>query len=54
MKTVAIVKEIRQESLTEICTLFDLKRDAYYKYIKRNLIKEVQENQVIKLGACRT
>ena len=33
MKTVSIVKESRKESITEICELFDLKRDAYYKYI---------------------
>jgi putative transposase len=49
MKTVAIVKQSRQESLTEICTLFDLKRDAYYKYIKRYSIRETQENQVIEM-----
>jgi hypothetical protein len=35
MKTVAIVKESRQESLSEVCALFDLKRDAYYKFIRR-------------------
>jgi len=40
MKTVDIVKESRQESLSDICALFDLKRDAYYKYIKRYDIKE--------------
>jgi len=34
MKTVNIVKKVRSESLSEICALFDLKRDAYYKYSK--------------------
>ena len=43
MKTVALVKKSRQESLSEVCALFDLKRDAYYKYIKRYETKLEQE-----------
>ena len=53
MKTVAIVKKSRQESLAEICELFDLKRDAYYKYIKRYSIREVHENKVIEMVSLR-
>lgn len=53
MKTVVKVKESRQESLSEICALFDLKRDVYYKYIKRYEIKEEQEQKVIELVSLR-
>ena len=53
MKTVNIVKKVRSESLSEICALFDLKRDAYYKYIRRYEIKEEQENKVIELVRLR-
>ncbi len=53
MKTVTIVKESRQESLAEICELFDLKRDAYYKYIKRYSIREIQEEKVIEMVSQR-
>jgi len=49
MKTVTIVRESRQESLSETCALFNLKRDAYYKYLKRFKIRETQEKQVIKM-----
>jgi len=53
MKTVTKVKEFRQESLSEICALFNLKRDAYYKYIKRYEIKEKQEHKVVELVSLR-
>ena len=53
MKTVNIVKKVRSESLSEICALFDLKRDAYYKYIRRYEIKEEQEKKVIELVRLR-
>jgi len=53
MKTVVKVKEFRQESLSEVCALFDLKRDAYYKYIKRYQIKEEQEQKVVDLVSSR-
>jgi len=49
MKTVNIVKEVRSQSLSEICALFDLKRDAYYKYIKRYKVRKTQETKVIKM-----
>jgi putative transposase len=53
MKTVEKVKEFRQESLSEVCALFDLKRDAYYKYIKRYEIKEEQEQKVVDMVSLR-
>jgi len=49
MKTVAIARQTRQENLSEICALFDLKRDAYYKYLKRFKAKELQEKQILKM-----
>ena len=49
MKTVTIARQTRQEKLSEICALFDLKRDAYYKYIKRYKVRKVQEKKVIEL-----
>ena len=51
MKTVALVKESRQESLSEICALFDMKREAYYKFIKRYEAKE--EQKVFELVSLR-
>ncbi len=53
MKTVALVKKSRQESLSEVCALFDLKRDAYYKYIKRYETKLEQEEKIVKLVSLR-
>lgn len=53
MKTVVKVKESRQESLSEICALFDLKRDAYYKFTKRYQVKEEQEQKVVELLSLR-
>ena len=47
MKTVTTARQTRQENLTEICALFDLKRDAYYKYLKRYKVRKSQEEQVI-------
>ncbi len=49
MKTVTIVRKTRQESLSEICAIFDLKRDAYYKYVKRFAVRKTQEKQVVKM-----
>jgi len=53
MKTVGIVKRVRSESLTEICALFGLKRDAYYKFIKRYEVKEEQEKKAVELVSLR-
>jgi len=53
MKTVVKVKESRQESLSETSALFDLKRDAYYKYIKRYEVKEEQEQKFVELVSLR-
>ena len=49
MKTVTTARQTRQENLSEICAQFDLKRDAYYKYLKRYKIRKSQEKQVIKM-----
>lgn len=49
MKTVKIVRKTRQESLCEICNLFNLKRDAYYKYVKRFDVRKTQEKKVIQM-----
>jgi len=49
MKTVTIIRKIRQESLDKICALFNLKRDAYYKYIKRFEVRKTQEKKVIQM-----
>lgn len=49
MKTVTIVRESRQENLSETCALFNLKRDAYYKYVKRFTVRKTQEKQVVKM-----
>lgn len=43
MKTVKIASQTRQENLSEICAFFDLKRDAYYKYLKRYNVRKLQE-----------
>jgi len=49
MKTVKIARHTRPENLSEICEIFELKRDAYYKYLKRYKIKKLQEKQIIKM-----
>jgi transposase InsO family protein len=49
MKTVKITRQTRQDNLSEICALFDLKSDAYYKYLKRYNIRKSQETKVIKM-----
>jgi putative transposase len=53
MRTVDMIKETRHESLDQICALFDLKRDAYYKYIKRYTVREAQEKRAIELVSLR-
>lgn len=49
MKTVKIIRLTRQENLSEVCNLFDLKRDAYYKYLKRYNVRELQKKQILKM-----
>jgi hypothetical protein len=46
-------KRIKTRKFVCICALFDLKRDAYYKFIKRYKIKEEQEQKVIELVSLR-
>ena len=42
-------RQERQFSIEEICDAFSLKRDAYYKYRKRFVIKKQIEQKVIEL-----
>ncbi len=49
MKSVKIIRQTKQATLSQICCLYDLKRDAYYKYVKRFVIKQSKEKQVIKM-----
>ena len=49
MKTVKITRQTRRDNLSEICALFDLKRDAYYKYLRRYNIRKLQETKIIKM-----
>jgi transposase InsO family protein len=49
MKMVTTVRATRQESLSEVCSFFDLKRDAYYKYLKRYKVRKSQEKDILKL-----
>lgn len=49
MKTVKKASQTRSENLSEICALFDLKRDAYYKYLKRYSIERTLEKEVVKM-----
>ena len=49
IKTVTIVRKTRLESLDRICALFNLKRDAYYKYVKRFTVRKTQEKKVIQM-----
>ncbi len=39
MKSVKIIRQTKQATLSQICCLYDLKRDAYYKYVERFVIK---------------
>lgn len=49
MKTLQKRQKNKQYSIEIICNVFDLKRDAYYKYKKRCASKEIVEQTVIKL-----
>ncbi|HSL90232.1 MAG TPA: IS3 family transposase [Ignavibacteriaceae bacterium] len=49
MKTIDKAKKARVSGVEEICKLFDLKRDAYYKYQKRQVQKKVVVSQVVEL-----
>ncbi len=46
------MKESRQESLSEICALFNLKQDAYYNFTKRYEIKEEELKKNINFRLC--
>ncbi len=49
MKTVKKTRQTGQENISEVCILFDLKRDAYYKYLKRYEVRKTQETKVIEM-----
>ena len=49
MKSAPIDRKKRQFTLVDICDAFSLKRDAYYKYQKRFVIKKKIEKKVVEL-----
>ena len=49
MKSAPIHRKERQFTINVICNAFDLKRDAYYKYRKRFVIKKQIEQNVVRL-----
>ena len=49
MKTAPVNRNERLFSIGTICNAFDLKRDAYYKYQRRSVIKKRIEQDVIGL-----
>lgn len=53
MKTITSTRQTRQSNIAEICPLFNLKREAYYKYVKRFTVRKHQEKQVIKMVSLR-
>jgi len=48
MKATAKTKQTGSASLSTVCNCFKLKRDAYYKYLKRYKQREIHVKQVIK------
>lgn len=49
MKATAIAKQTGIASISKVCTCYNLKRDAYYKYLKRWERYKSVESQVIQL-----
>ena len=49
MKATSITRQTSIASMSEVCALFHLKRDAFYKYIKRWERYKSVESQVIQL-----
>jgi putative transposase len=49
IKIVSRSKQTSISSVAEICHCFDLKRDAYYKYLKRFKERESEKAQVVEL-----
>jgi transposase InsO family protein len=49
MKAVTGTVQVVKSSITEICSVFDLTRDAYYKYQKRIEKKEALAQKVLEL-----
>ncbi len=53
MNSVNIIRQTKQSTIGEICSLYNLKRDAYYKYLARFTLEKVKEKQVIELVKLR-
>ncbi len=49
MKATVITKQTGIASISKVCACFGLKRDAYYKYLKRFNKREIVESKVIAL-----
>jgi putative transposase len=48
MKTTAKTKQTGAASISKVCTCFDLKRDAYYKYKNRYLQRKAIDSKVVE------
>ena len=42
MKSVTIIRQTKQSTIGEICYLYDLKRDTYYKYLARFTLEKIK------------
>jgi len=49
MKAVTGTGKSIKASISEICSIFELTRDSYYKYQKRKIKKEAMSNKVIEM-----
>lgn len=49
MNTTSKTKQTGVASISEVCSCFNLKRDAFYKYQKRYQQRKVTESQVVEL-----
>jgi len=49
MKASAVTKQTGSASVSEVCACFNLKRDAWYKYIKRDRQRQAEVEQVIRM-----
>ena len=54
MKTIPKSADKGIASVSEICSCFDLKRDAYYKYLKRSKKRELRDCKGSRSGQRRT
>lgn len=49
MKTIPKIEKTSKVTVNEICICFDLTRDAYYKYQKRQVKRDIVSHKVIEL-----